>query len=200
MLAGAGLKKSDYSFVAIGGGAQSIQALTSKRVDAAAFPYPALRIDEVVGNLKFRYFYDPLLKDVSDVAYVASPATIATKAGAMRRFSRAIVKAAILIRVNPALAARYFAQANGQPATAEATANETRLLTTAYDSLPGGDPASLQIGQISLRDLHVLTKYMYDNGITSVLVPASAVGTNEFTAYANDFDHKAFIAQAKAMR
>ena len=196
MLAGAGLKKTDYSFAAIGAGAQSIQALVTKRVDAAAFPYPALRIDEIIGNVKFRYFYEPLLKDVSDVAYVATPATIATKADALRRFTRAIVKSAILIRVNPALAAKYFAQANGQPATGAATENEVRLLTSAADSLPGFDPASMRIGDVSLRGTHVLAQFMYDNGITTQLVPAEAVATNQFTAYANAFDHRAFIAQA----
>ena len=74
MLAGAGLKKSDYSFAAIGNGAQAIQALTSGKVDGAAFPIPELRIYEIAAHIKFRYFYEPVLKDISDVAYVASPA------------------------------------------------------------------------------------------------------------------------------
>ena len=48
--------------------------------------------------------------------------------------------------------------------------------------------------------MNVLTKFLYDNGLTSQPIPASAIVTNQFIPYANDFDHKAFIAQAKAMR
>jgi hypothetical protein len=36
-------------------------------------------------------------------------------------------------------------------------------------------------------------------GLAGVRVPTSAVVTNAFITYANDFDHKAFIAKAKAM-
>jgi len=35
--------------------------------------------------------------------------------------------------------------------------------------------------------------------LTSALVPAAAIVTNQFIAFANDFDKKAWIAQVKAM-
>jgi hypothetical protein len=41
---------------------------------------------------------------------------------------------------------------------------------------------------------------LYDSGRTSVLVPAAAVATNQFVAFANGFDKKAWIATVKAMR
>jgi hypothetical protein len=41
---------------------------------------------------------------------------------------------------------------------------------------------------------------MRDNGLTQQIVPASAIMTDQYIAYANDFDHAAFIAQAKQMR
>ena len=128
MLEGAGLKKTDFTFIAIGNGPQAIQAITSKKVDAMAFPFPELRTYEVVAHMKFRYFYQPILKDISDVAYVAAPATLQAKADAFNRFCRASVKAAILIRENPQLAARYFVESTGQKVTDEAIATETRLL------------------------------------------------------------------------
>jgi NitT/TauT family transport system substrate-binding protein len=199
MLAGAGLKSSDYSFVAIGNGAQAIQAITSKRVDAVAFPEPELRTYEVIAHLKFRYFYQPILKDISDVSYVASPATIATKADAFKRFCRAIVEASILVRENPPLAARYFVEHSGLKVTDEAIANETRLLEISQDMLPAQDPMSKRIGEVPQRGMQVLDNFMYDNAMTSIRVPASAIVTNQFIDYANDFDHKAFIARVKAM-
>jgi NitT/TauT family transport system substrate-binding protein len=199
MLAGAGLKKTDYSFVAIGNGPQAIQAITTHKVDAMAFPMPELRTYEVVAHLKFRYFYEPILADISDVSYVASPATIQAKGDAFRRFCRAIVKASILVRENPALAARYFVENSGLKVTDEAVANETHLLEISQDILPAQDPMSNRIGEVSLRGMQILTNFMYDNGLTTVRVPAADVATNQFIDYANDFDHKAFIAQVKAM-
>jgi hypothetical protein len=47
--------------------------------------------------------------------------------------------------------------------------------------------------------MRVLTKFMADNGLTTSVVPASAIVTDQFIDYANDFDHKAFIAKAKAV-
>jgi hypothetical protein len=35
--------------------------------------------------------------------------------------------------------------------------------------------------------------------MTSIRVPAPAIVTNAFIDYANDFDHKAFIARVRAM-
>ena len=66
--------------------------------------------------------------------------------------------------------------------------------------LAGEVPTSTTIGEMPLRGTEVLAKFMYDNGVTAQQVPAAAIVTNQFIAYANAFDHKAFIAQAKAMR
>jgi NitT/TauT family transport system substrate-binding protein len=200
MLAGAGLKKTDYSFAAIGSGAQAIAALQSKKADAVAFPEPELRLYEVTAHLKFRLFYEPILKDVTDAAYVASPATIATKGDLLRRFSRAIVEAAILIRENPQLAARYFVESTGLKVTDEAIASEVRLLSISQDMLPGIDPESKRIGAVPLRGMELLTHFMQDNGITTQLAPARELLADQFVDYANDFDRQAFIARVKAMR
>jgi NitT/TauT family transport system substrate-binding protein len=199
-LAGAGLSRDDVSFIPIGSQAQALAALASRKVDGASFPYTALAILEVKGHLKFRYFWHPILKDIGDVAYAATPATIQTKADALRRFSRANAEAAILIRENPQLAARYFLQGAGLKPTPEALADQTRLLNLTQDQLPGIDPASPTIGALSPLGLGVYLKWLAANGFTSQVVPVSAVVTDRFIGYANTFDHRAFIAQAKRMR
>ena len=107
-LAGAGLKRSEYSYIPIGNGAQAISAITSGKVAGVAFPYPELVTYEAVAGLKFRYFWHPILKDIPDATFISSPATLQNKSPLVARFLRAIVKAAILVRENPQLAARYF--------------------------------------------------------------------------------------------
>jgi NitT/TauT family transport system substrate-binding protein len=200
MLQGAGLKKSDVSYIPIGNGAQAISALTSGKVAGAAFPYPELLIYESVAPITFRYFHHPILKDIGNVGYAATPDTIATKADALRRFARAHVKAAIFVRENPALAARYFLEGAGMAVTPDALRNETRLLVLSQGQLPGADPMSDRIGEMPLLGIDVYSKFMNANGLVNAVVPASAVVTNEFIPYANAFDHTAFIARAKAMR
>ncbi len=199
-LRGAGLKAGDYTYFPIGAGAQAISAMTGGKVAGVAFPYPELATYEVVANLKFRYFWHPILKDIGDDAFVASPATIQTKADALRRFSRAIAMAAILVRENPQLAARYFVEGSGAKVTDAAVQTQAHLLAISQDMLAGYDPTSDRIGELPMRGIEVLTQFMYDNGLTTQVVPASAIVTNDFIAYANDFDHRAFITQAKALR
>ncbi len=199
MFEGAGLQKSDVSYIPIGSGAQAITALTSGRVAGAAFPYAELANYSVVAHLKFRYFWHPILKDISNVGYAATPATIATKGDILRRFARAHVMAAIFIRERPDLAAQYFLDGAGIKATPEALANETHILEMSQGQLPGNDPTSQRIGDVSLRSWTVFTQWFATNGLTSTVVPVSAVATNQFIDYANDFDHKALIAQVRAL-
>lgn len=200
MLFGVGLKKDDFSYIPIGNGAQAIQAMTSHKVAGAAFPYLELLIYQVNANQKYRFFTNPNLVDVPDTGYTATPETIATKADVLRRFARAVAKASLLIKVNPQLAARYYVQEAGIKETDEAIAKEAHLLELAQDLLPGADPLSRRVGDVPLAGMQRLAKVMFDNGRTKALVPGSAVATDQFITYANDFDHQAFIAQAKQMR
>ena len=198
-LEGAGIKRSDYAFQPIGFGAQAIAALTTHRVAAAAFPYVELASYEVVAHLKFRYFWSPILKDIGDVGYAATPATIQAKGDQLQRFSRAIVKAAILVRENPRLAAHYFLEGAGVKETPQSLDNEARLLELSQEQLPGVDPASKRIGAIPPLGVEVFSQFLSANGITSRPVPVDDVITNRFIDFANDFNHAAFVADVRKM-
>jgi NitT/TauT family transport system substrate-binding protein len=199
-LAGAGVSPSDVTFVQIGQGAPAMAAIAAKKVDGYAFPYVELASYEVLGNFKFRYLWDPITKDISDAMYSAAPAVIATKPDLLKRYARAIVKASIVTRVNPQLAARCFLQGAGIPITPTSLANEVALLNLIQAQLPGVDPLSKTIGYIPPRSITAYVRYLVANGAMSAAIPTSTLVTNQFIAYANDFDHKAWIAQAKAMR
>ncbi len=58
---------------------------------------------------------------------------------------------------------------------------------------------SKTIGRVSPIGMGVLATFLHDNGLTNEVVPTSAIVNTDFINYANDFDHKAFVAQAKAM-
>jgi len=200
MLQGAGLKKSDYTFVPIGTGAQGMAAFTGRRVDAAAFPSVELQTYHAWTNVKIRYFEHPILKDIGNVGYAATPATIASKADALKRYCRALVKAALLVRENTTLAARYFLQGAGLKVTPDAVAQEARVLDASQADLAGADPGNKRIGYMPPNGIAVYSRFLNDNGVTSQAAPAESVVTNQFIDYANDFDHRAIIAEAKAMR
>jgi NitT/TauT family transport system substrate-binding protein len=200
MLSGAGLTKSDYSFIPIGSGATNLAAMVQQKVAGAAIPAVAFNLEAVSGNVKFRIFRHPILKDVGTYGFAASPATIATKGDQLKRFSRALVKAALLTRENPQLAARYFLEGAGEKITDEAIQNEVKVLVLSQGDLAAADPSSPRIGTMPLRGMEIYSQFFVDNGLTSQLVPPSAIVTNQFIPGANDFNHKAFIAQAKLMK
>jgi NitT/TauT family transport system substrate-binding protein len=199
MLAGAGLKRGDYSFLPIGVGAAALSAMVNKRVDGAAFPNVELGLDEVNGNVKFRIFEHPILSTIGDAGFAATPATIEAKSDQLRRFCRALVKAAIVIHTNPRVAARLFLQGAGVKLTADALEKEMRVLALLNDELPGVDPTSKKIGLMPAHDISVLIRFFADQGLLPQ-IPAEETVTGRFIPYANDFDHRAFIAQAKALR
>jgi NitT/TauT family transport system substrate-binding protein len=200
MLAGAGLHRTDVTYSPIGMGPQAIEAVLDKRVDAVAYPYGEIVPLEVVGNVKMRVFRDPILKDIVNAGLAASPATIQTKGDVLRRFARALVKASIFVRENPAVSARYFLLGEGAKVTPEALRAKTLELTMLEDDLPAHDPANPRIGYMSPQDLEVYSRTLTSYGLTHNVVPASAVLTNQFISYANTFDRKALIAQARAAR
>jgi NitT/TauT family transport system substrate-binding protein len=199
-LMGAGLRKSDYAFIPIGYGPAAIAALTAHKVDGAAFPYPELASYAVKAHLKFRYFWNPVLANIGESSFSATPATIAAKGDLLGRYARAIVKASIVVRVNPQLAARYFVEGAGIPETPQAIADEANLLILCRDQLLGDDPLSAKIGDTSIPRIDLYSRVLAQYGMTAQPVPASAIVTNQLVAQANAFDHKAFIARAKAMR
>jgi hypothetical protein len=106
----------------------------------------------------------------------------------------------VFIRVNPTVAARYYLKGSEQAVTPDAIAKEVQLLHMAQDLLPGADPMSKRIGNVPINDMHILAQVLYDGGRTKQIVPVSGFATSQFIAYANDFDHKAVIAMAKAAR
>lgn len=202
VLAGAGLKRSDFTFSPIGLGAQAIEAVADRKVDAVAYPYAEVVPMEVVGHLKMRVFRDPTLGDISNAGLASTPATIATKGEALKRFTRAIVKASLFVHYNPAVSARWFIEAGGGGGkmTPETLARQTLQLQMLESELPAANPANKRIGAFSMTGTEILSRTLQSYGKTVSVVPAAAIATNAYIDFANDFDHKALIAYAKSVK
>jgi NitT/TauT family transport system substrate-binding protein len=200
MLAEGGLHPSDVTYLAIGSGPQAIAALNDKRVTALVFPYLELVKYDVIYHQKYRIFYHPILSDISDVGYAASPATIQARPDVLARFARALVEAAVFVRANPVASARIFLRdAPGKKPTEDDVRNVTRELILCRQYLPAADPLSKRIGLLHAQGIEYLSQALTAAGIGRTVVPADAVMTNQFVDFANDFDHKAVIAQARKL-
>jgi NitT/TauT family transport system substrate-binding protein len=195
-LSALGLKAGDYELVTAGLNEQALDALASGKVAALGLPLYEM-LPFIVAGTKLRIFRHPTLGDVPNSGYAAAPSVIAGKKDALRHFSRAIVKASLLVRYNPAVAAHALLVADGKPFSEADVARKTAELTAWEDDLPAADPDNKRIGAISLIGTQAYIQLMADAGVIKTVIPASQVVTDEFIEFANDFDHRAIQRMAK---
>jgi NitT/TauT family transport system substrate-binding protein len=193
----AGMKAADYELVAIGFESQALGALTSGKVDAAALPFYEL-IPFMVAGTKLRILRHPTLGEYANAGYAAAPSVIAAKEDALKRFSRAIVKASLLVRYNPAAAAKALLTADGKPFVDADLQRKTAELTFWEDDLPAANPDSKRIGEMSITGMQAYIQLMKEAGVVKTVMPATQVITGQFIEFANDFDHKSVDRNAKA--
>ncbi|MGD1070507.1 MAG: ABC transporter substrate-binding protein [Bryobacteraceae bacterium] len=196
-LSASGLKPADYELVTAGLNEQALDALASGKVAALGLPYYEM-LPFIVAGAKLRIFRHPTLGDVPNSGYAAAPSVIAAKEDALEHFSRAIVKASLLVRYNPAAAARALLTADGKPFGDADLRRKTAELTAWEDDLPAADPANRRIGAISMTGTQAYIQLMADAGVIKTAIPASQVVTDQFIEFANDFDHKSIEQFAKS--
>ncbi len=197
-LAGAGLHRSDFSYTPIGAGPEALTALTTHKVDGVAFPMQELAMDTAATGIQFRQFVNPQLVDIPNSGFGATQATIDAKGDALRRYSRAMIKAFIFVRVNPQASALMFLEGTNQRPTPQLLGTVTRQIESLEPLFPAYDLSNKRIGYLPVRGMELYCKDFFDYGLTPALVPGADLITNQFVDFANDFDHKAVIAKAKA--
>jgi ABC-type nitrate/sulfonate/bicarbonate transport system substrate-binding protein len=138
-LAAVGLRATDYTLAPIGYEDEAANALASGQVAGAAFPYYEF-IPFIVAGRKLRIFHHPSLENVANVGYAAAPSVLANRGNAVKGFSRAIVKASLLVRYNAAAAARFLLTAEGTPIADENLHRKTQELVAWEEDLPAADP------------------------------------------------------------
>lgn len=198
-LAAVGVKPGETTMVTVGMNQQAMDALASGKVAALGLPTYEL-VPFIAAGAKLRLLRNPTLGRVANIGYAAAPSVIAAKPDALGRFSRAIVKASLLIRYNPTAAARAFLTAKGEPFTEADVGRIAADFTAWQDDLPASDPANPRIGEVKPREIRRYIRLLVDAGVMKRSIPVSEVVTGQFVAVANDFDRGAFEAWAKAMR
>ena len=66
------------------------------------------------------------------------------------------------------------------------------------DNFPAADLSNTRVCLLSPKSMELYSTYMVQYGIIQKPVPGAAVATDQFIAFANDFDHKAFEADARS--
>jgi NitT/TauT family transport system substrate-binding protein len=200
LLATAGLRKGDYAYLPISRGAEALTALTAGKVDAVSFPLQELAIFHAAAGIAFRYFPNPRLADIRNSGFGVSPETLAAKPDQLRRFARAMVKAYIFVRVNPRVSARMFLEATNRQVTPAALDLVTREIEALEPLFPAYDLTARRIGAMNADGIARYCSFFADVGATPELVPGASLVTDQFIDFANDFDRRSVIAQAKARR
>jgi len=196
-LSEAGLKPADYKLVTIGVNNQAMDALAAGKADAAALPLYEL-IPFMVSGTKLRILRHPTLGAFANAGYAASTEEMSSKTDALKRFSRAIVKASLLIRYNPKAAARALLTADSKPLDDASLQAKTAELQAWQEDLPASDPDNKRIGEVSMPGMQAYIQLLADAGAIKAAIPVSEVVTEEFIPYANDFDRAAFKKSAMA--
>ena len=186
-LATVGLGPMDYTLVGIGMSDSAASAIASGKVQAAALPLYEL-IPYIVGGMKLRIWHHPTLGSAANAGYLAAPSVLTAKHDAIGRFSRAIVKASLLIHYHPDLAAHAMLTAVGKPFTPDDVQRRTAELNAWQDDLPAADPDSRRIGAPSLPVMQRYLQLLKDAGAVTTVIPVADVATDEFVAFSNDFD------------
>jgi len=195
-LAVGGLKKGDYELVTIGMEDEAVGKLKSGQVVAAALPFYEL-IPFMIAGTKLRILRHPSLGEYANAGYAAAPSVIAEKGDALRRFSRAIVQASLLVRSDPGAAAQAMLTADGKGFTEADLARRTAEFRFWEEDLPAADPLNKRIGAISLAGMQAYIQLMADAGIIKRVMPASEVVTDEFVEFANGFDHRSVMSKGR---
>jgi len=195
MLSGVGLRSSDYAFVQTGSGAAGLNAVSPSA--STVWPFRTSSSRSTKSSVTRR----PLLPPPDPQGHRqrglrGGPATIQAKADAMRRFCRAIVKASLFVRVNPAAAARLYLQGSAS-ASPPMRSRRRRSSTGCCKTIPGRRRVDPRIGYLSPQALQLYSTYLTQYGMTHASCRDDP-GDRSIHPFANDFDHQALENYARS--
>ncbi len=197
--------KTEITYLAVGVGAQALQALKSGFVDGLVLWDSAYAQIESLGA-ELKYFQGPNIENLFSTQLVAMGKFVDQSPDVVRGVGRAVAKATLFAQENPAACVRLLwksvpgARSSGVTEDQQLK-NDVRILEQRLRLMIRPAVAQHGFGYIDAADVEAWDKYAFDNGITEKRVPnLSNAFTNNFLAHYNNFDKKAVAEQARAWK
>lgn len=195
-----GLKATDYTLLATGGGAPAAVALRENRIDALGVPMWAFGRMENDGMV-FRYIKLPANDRKAGFNLVAGDETLVKEKATAIGVCRAITKGLYFTLLNPVksieLFYNVFPQAKPQNVNAEIQAKADLHILEGYlvDAILGTpkDP----LGELDVKRWEEAARFIQELGIYQGKAKIADAMTTSFSADCNKFDHAAVERQAK---
>lgn len=202
MLNGVGLDpEQDASWLPIGLGAQSVNAIENDQVDAIAFWDWAYAIMENSG-LEFRHFTTPETQALLSLAIVANRDFVESNPELTAKFARGIAKAALFTITNPEAAVRIHWERypDSKPTDVpedQALREAVHVLEARLQKYKIAEREDPRFGAFRESEWEATQNFLFDNDVVSEKLDVSEYYTNEFIDTINDFDQEAIIEQAR---
>lgn len=194
--------KADVNYLAVGVGAQALQALKSGFVDGLVLWDSAYAQIESLG-VELKYFQGPNIDNLFSTQLVSTPKYVDQSPDAIRGIGRAIAKATLFASVNPEACVRMlWKSVPGARSSAIAEdvqlKNDVRILEQRLKLMIRPAVEQHGFGYIDKADVVAWDNYAFENKIIDKKLPdVNKVFTNKFLAAYNDFDRNAVIQQAR---
>jgi NitT/TauT family transport system substrate-binding protein len=200
-----GIPLSDVKQVVTGFGVTPMEALKKGTVDAV-LAWPGLWASYQNAGYSFK-----LLPEASwqsqyyGIGLAATDNYISAHPDIVRKIDRGIAESATYLQTNPVAAIKLFwkqyPQQGPLPGQSQATAlkqSEAILNSTLDEMSVGSEPTNYQWGTQNTATWQRQIAYDETTGLLTKTVEPSSFFTNQFTAYANNYNRAAIVAQAKA--
>lgn len=192
----------DFTNLAVGTGAQALQALETGQADALSLWDTEYAAMEARGA-KLRFFTVPEVQQLFSTSYFATPESIADKGDTLAAFGRAMAKATVFASVNPEAALRIMYDLYPETRVAGNSVEQQleidlTALNVRLKLLTDGDPAANgTFGQYDPAAVQGWLDFAAGTGIVDTQMKADDVYTNTFVEKINDFDVAAVEEQAR---
>lgn len=196
--------KTELTYLAVGVGAQALQALRSGHVDGLAIFDSVYAQMEALGA-RLRYFVGEDQDKLFAVQFVMRRSAAESDPALATALGRAIAKATYFAQHNPEACVRMMfrevpSSRLAGMTEAEQLPTEIAILKRRLGLLVTPDSERLGFGAYNPQDVAAWDAFAVEGGIVDKPVSLEGAYTNRFVAGFNDFDRAALAARAAAWR
>lgn len=197
-----GIQPNEVNYLAAGVGAVALEAMKKGEVDGLILWDSVYAAMERAQGAELRYLQPPGAEALFSTSYFARPETVENDPTLIERFGRALTKAHVFTKANPAAAIQIVWQK--YPETRIAGQSEEDQLALDVYALGryiefftfGGVDEAKRWGEFNPDIVDQWLEFALDGGIIEKSLDAKALYTNEFVDAFNDFDHDAVKTEA----